>query len=117
MIKTSRTVRAFLYFACAAIAASVVTPSTYAAVTAIGDVLPIDLQHTEAIEGLPPAGNEWNDDAPNNAQDNWEDNVDIIVGQRLPQGGRLDIDSNSILRYQTMIIGDQGLVNGIMRKG
>jgi hypothetical protein len=136
MIKTSRAVCAFLQLVvshtlgrllCVAIVAFACAPSTYAAVTSIGDVLPIDKQNTSQIEGLPPAGNEYNDDADPDMQDEWESNdvipgyeafdAGIVVGQKLPQGGRLDIDSNSILRYQTMIIGDEGTVNGVIRKG
>jgi T5SS/PEP-CTERM-associated repeat protein len=104
------------------------TASVRAAATTIGDVLPIDNIATPAIEGIPSAGNGWNALEPNDAQTRWENNTvvlgyeaiqaGIVVGQKLPMGGRLDIDGNTNLRYQTLVIGDQGeLANGQLRTG
>ena len=103
--------------------------TTRAAVTTIGDVIPIDNVATGAVEGIPSAGNQWNALEANNAQSRWENSsvvpggdyatiqAGIVVGQKLAQGGKLTIDSNSALRYQTLVIGDQGLVGGLMRVG
>lgn len=88
-----------------------------AAVTVVGDVLPADNPQTSTFEGIPSAGNQYNASEPFNQQTNWERNQDIIVGQKLPQGGRLDIDGNSVLRYRDLIIGDRGEINGQMRTG
>lgn len=88
-----------------------------ATVTAIDDVLPADNIATPGVEGIPEDGNTYNISDPANAQTRWEKNEDIIVGQKLSMGGRLEIDGLSQLRYQNLIIGDQGTVNGQMRKG
>lgn len=51
------------------------------------------------------------------AQLTWEKNKDIVVGVKLLQGGRLEIDGTTEVRYQNLIIGSQGLQNGLLRKG
>jgi hypothetical protein len=80
-----------------------------AAVTAIDDVIPSDNPFTEPLEGLAefPTGNGININDPVNAQTRWERNEQIIVGVNLSMGGRLDIDSNSKLRYTDLIIGSR----------
>lgn len=101
----------------AVIAIGIAGGNLRAAVTVVGDVTPRDQFLTEEDEGLPPAGNTYNFNDENDEQSLWEKNEDIVVGVKLQQGGRLDIDGNSVLRYQDLIIGDQGLVNGVNRTG
>jgi hypothetical protein len=90
--------------------------TTKAAVTAVGDVLPSDDPFTlNVFENLPPSGNFIDPTEPPGAQTNFEnsdvipgyENIEagIVVGQQA--WGRLDIDGNSQLRYQTLVIGDQ----------
>jgi T5SS/PEP-CTERM-associated repeat protein len=103
----------------------VLAAPSQASVTAIGDVLPADNLLTDPIEGLPQQGNFVDSTQPANAQTNFENNevvpgyedinAGIIVGQKA--FGRLDIDGNSQLRYQTLVIGDQGMVAGQDRVG
>ena len=38
-------------------------------------------------------------------------NADIIVGMKQPMGGRLDIDGNSKLRFQDLIIGSRETIS------
>ncbi|MCI0334691.1 MAG: PEP-CTERM sorting domain-containing protein [Planctomycetes bacterium] len=101
----------------AVLMSSVACTAARAAVTVIGDVIPTDDLTTEAIEGLPANGNSYNPNDPLNAQTRWEKNEDIIVGEKFPMGGRLDIDGNSVLRYQDLIIGSRGEFNGQTRVG
>jgi T5SS/PEP-CTERM-associated repeat protein len=111
----------------AAFIAAFAAAPTGAAVTAIGDVLPADNPLTDLVnEGLPPGGNTFDSEEPPNAQTQFENNdvipgyedidAGIVVGQK--SFGRLDIDGNSKLRYETLVIGDEGdLPNGQTRKG
>jgi T5SS/PEP-CTERM-associated repeat protein len=111
----------------AAIVASSFSSGTRAAVTVVGDVLPSDNVATPAIEGIPSAGSGWNALEANNAQSRWENNTvvpgyediqaGIVVGQKFQQGGRLEIDTSTALRYQTLVIGDQGEVGDQTRLG
>jgi hypothetical protein len=82
-------------------------------------ILVADNPFTEELEGLAayPAGNGINVNDPVNAQTRWELNADIIVGISLPQGGRLEIDGNSKLRFQDLILGGQGDVGGVTLNG
>jgi T5SS/PEP-CTERM-associated repeat protein len=87
------------------------TAPSRGAVTAIGDVLPADNPLTDGVnEGLPPNGNFVDSSEPVSEQTHWELPVDITVGQR--SFGRLDIDGNSQLRAQDLIIGDEGMLPG-----
>jgi hypothetical protein len=96
--------------------AGMVAKPSDAAVTPIGDVLPADRLDTDLFnEGLPPGGNFYDSSLPPDAQTRWEKREDIIVGQKA--FGRLDIDGNSQLRYQDLIIGDIGMVGNQMRAG
>jgi T5SS/PEP-CTERM-associated repeat protein len=113
MLSIRRAVRVLV----AAIIVSTACTQVQATVRVFRDVIPADNPATPAIEGLPSAGNGWNAADANNAQSRWEDNEDIIVGQKLKMGGRLEIDANSALRYQDLIIGDMGEVNGIDQVG
>jgi T5SS/PEP-CTERM-associated repeat protein len=98
-------------------AASLTGSAVRAAVVAIDDVaidlgngqLIADNPFTEELEGLAayPTGNGINLNDPVNAQTRWELNADIIVGIDQPFGGRLDIDGNSKLRFQDLILGSR----------
>ena len=91
--------------------------ASQAAVSPVGDVLPADDPFTPLIyTGLPLAGNVIDETEPvDRANEVGRHDVDIIVGQK--SFGRLDIDGNSVLNFQDLIIGDQGLVGSQMRKG
>lgn len=104
------------------------TTNVRAAVTAVGDVLPADdpfPPNDLTNEGLPPGGNFIDISLPIGGQTFFEnnevvagyENIDagVVVGQR--SFGRLDIDGNSQLRYQTLVIGDRGTVGGQQRRG
>ena len=102
------------------------SPEVRAAITPVGNVLPADNPLTDLInEGLPPNGNFPDSSEPAAAQTHYESNsvvagyttqnAGIVVGQT--SFGRLDIDGNSQLRYQTLIIGDTGQLGGQTRFG
>lgn len=100
----------------------------HAAVTPVGDVLPADdpfPPNDLTNEGLPPQGNFIDITLPIGGQTFFEnnrvvpgyENIDagVVVGQKA--FGRLDIDGNSQLRYQTLVIGDRGMIGGQERRG
>ncbi len=108
--------------------ALVLTGSTLvrAAVTPVGNVLPADNPLTDTInEGLPPNGNFPDSSEPTAQQTHYESksvvpgyeaiNAGVVVGQT--SFGRLDIDGLQQLRYQTLVIGDTGQLNGQTRFG
>lgn len=95
-----------------------------AAVSSIGDVLPTDVLGTAQNEGIIASSYVT---AQGSNQLLWESNyvvpgyedieAGIVVGQKLPMGGRLDIDGTTSVRYQTLVIGDRGDVGGVERRG
>lgn len=114
-------------FLIAIVAASLTSAAARAAVVAIDDVaidfgtgdLIADNPFTEELEGLAayPTGNGINLNDPVTAQTRWELNADIIVGIDQPFGGRLDIDGNSKLRFQDLILGSRDEDTGFTGNG
>src|SRR5262245_46166281 len=103
-------------FAVAALLLGLTASVSLAAVTPVGDVLPTDNPFTPLVdEGLPiPGGNFIDTSEPVDAQTHWEVKQDIVVGQK--SFGRLDIDGRSVLNFQNLTIGDQGMVGSQLRQ-
>jgi T5SS/PEP-CTERM-associated repeat protein len=91
---------------------------TRAALSTTGDVAVIlDGSTTPVFEIIIPSEFDFEAADAGDPQTTWERDRGIVVGVKLIQGGRMDINGATEVRYQDLIIGSRGLQNGVLRTG